>query len=80
MNMKRFVSILLILVLVFALASVAFAADVESPERGNIDVDPVNPTPSPQTGDNGTIFWVIGAMILAVGVVAFCGKKLVGEK
>ncbi len=78
--MKQFISILLILVLVFAMATVAFAADVTSPEKDNTDVDPNNSEPSPQTGDNGTIYWVIAAMVLAVGVVAFCGKKLVGEK
>ena len=78
--MKKLISVMLILVLVFAMATVAFAADVTSPEKGNTDVNPDNPAPSPQTGDNGMIYWVIAAMVLAVGVVAFCGKKLVGEK
>lgn len=79
--MKKFVTILLILVLVFSLTTVAFARNyIISPEKENTDVNPDNPTPSPQTGENGTIFWVIAALILAVGTVVFCGKKLVLEK
>lgn len=79
-HMKKIVSILLIFVLIFAMSAAVFADNATSPEKGNTDVDPDNPPASPQTGDNGMIFWVIAAMILAVGVVAFCGKKLVGER
>lgn len=79
--MKKFVCILLVLVMVFAFASVAFAENyVVSPEKNNTDVNPDNPTPAPQTGESGTIYWVIAALILAVGTVVFCGKKLVFGK
>lgn len=78
--MKKFVSILLILVLMFSLAAVVFADTAISPEKENTDVDPVEPTPAPQTGDTNTIYWVIAAMVLAVGAVIFCGKKLVADK
>lgn len=79
--MKKFVSILLILVLMFSLAAVVFADTTAiSPEKENTDVDPVEPTPAPQTGDTNTIYWVIAAMVLAVGAVIFCGKKLVADK
>lgn len=78
--MKKFVSILLILVLMFSLAAVVFADTAISPEKENTDVDPVEPTPAPQTGDTDTIYWVIAAMVLAVGAVIFCGKKLVADK
>ena len=79
--MKKFVSILLIFVLMFALASVAFAAnDVISPEKGNTDVEPEDTPVAPQTGETGTIYWVVAAMFLALGAVIFCGKKLVADK
>lgn len=79
--MKKFVSILLILVLMFALASVAFAdTDVSSPEQGNTDVQPDDKPAAPQTGETGAIYWVVVAMLLAVGTVVFCGKKLVADK
>ena len=70
--MKRFVAILLILVLVFALSATAFAAsNVTSPEKGNT---------SPQTGESFSILWVILAAIAAIGAVLFCGKKLIRVK
>lgn len=79
--MKKFVCLLLVFVLMFALCSVAFAKnDVVSPEQGNTDIDIDNPEPSPQTGDTNTIFFVSAALILALGVVLFCGKKLIREK
>lgn len=79
--MKKFVSILLIFVLMFALASVAFAAnDVISPEKGNTDVEPEDTPVAPQTGETGAIYWVVAAMFLALGAVIFCGKKLVADK
>ena len=92
--MKRFVAILLILVLVFAMSATAFAAgNVTSPEKGNTDatVTPdkgntdANATPnkgntSPQTGESFSILWVILAAIAAIGAVLFCGKKLIRVK
>ena len=79
--MKRFVAILLILVLVFALSATAFAAGV-SPEKNNTDttVTPDKGTTSPQTGESFSILWVILAAIAAVGAVLFCGKKLIRVK
>lgn len=81
--MKRFVAILLILVLVFALSATAFAAsNVTSPEKGNTnpDVNPDSGKASPQTGESFSILWVILAAVAAVGAVLFCGKKLVRAK
>ncbi len=79
--MKKLVSILLILVLVFSLSAAVFAAtDVTSPETGNTDVDNNNEKPSQQTGDTNTIFFVAAALLLAVGAALFCGKKLVSDK
>ena len=80
--MKKFVSILLILVLVFSMSAVAMAAsaDVASPETGNTDVENNNPDSSPQTGDTYTIFFVAAAMVLAIGAAVFCGRKLISNK
>lgn len=78
--MKKFVSILLILVLMFAMATVAFADDVISPEKGNSDVNPDDKPVAPLTGETNAIYWVVVAMILAVGTLTFCGKKLIEEK
>ena len=81
--MKRFVAILLILVLVFALSATAFAAsNVTSPEKGNTNpnVNLDSGKTSPQTGESFSILWVILAAVAAVGAVLFCGKKLVRAK
>ena len=81
--MKRFVAILLILVLVFALSATAFAASsVTSPEKGNTNpnVNPDSGKTSPQTRESFGILWVILAAVAAVGAVLFCGKKLVRVK
>ena len=80
--MKRFVAILLILVLVFALSATAFAANVVSPEKDNTspDVNPDSSKTSPQTGESFSILLVILAAVAAVGAVLFCGKKLVRAK
>lgn len=81
--MKRFVAILLILVLVFALSATAFAAsNVPSPEKNNTNpnVNPDSGKTSPQTGESFSILWVILAAVAAVGAVLFCGKKLVRVK
>jgi LPXTG-motif cell wall-anchored protein len=81
-TMKRFVAILLILVLVFALSATAFAGSVTSPEKGNTDanVTPDKGNTSPQTGESFSILWVILAAIAAIGAVLFCGKKLIRVK
>ena len=80
--MKKLVSVLLILVLVFSLSCVAFAANdtVISPEHGNTDPGTDDPTPGPQTGDTGAIYWVIAASVLALGTAVFCGRKLIVNK
>lgn len=78
--MKKFVSILLIFVLVFSMSCIAFAEDVQSPEHDNTDPGTDAPTPGPQTGDNGAIYWVIALAVLALGTAAFCGKKLIANK
>ena len=75
--MKKLVAILLILVMVFALSSMAFAAtNVISPSGGDEDPD----QPSPQTGDLANIWWVVIAAVLALGAAVFFGKKLITEK
>ena len=76
--MKRFVAILLILVLVFALSATAFAAsNVTSPEKGNTNpyVNSDSGKTSPQTGESFSILWVILAAVAAVGAELFCGKS-----
>ena len=78
--MKKLVSILLILVLVFSMATVAFAQSVSSPEKSNTNVNADDSKASPQTGETNTIYWVITAMVVAIGALIFCGKKLVLEK
>lgn len=75
--MKKFVAILLILVMVFAMSSIAFAAtDVISPNGGEENPD----QPSPQTSDLANIVWVAVAAVLAIGLAVFFGKKLATEK
>lgn len=80
--MKKFVAILLVVVLVFAMSSVALAADVVSPEKGNtnptVNTDPN--TTSPQTGESFSVLWVVLAAVLMLGVAVFCGKKFVAAK
>ncbi len=81
--MKKLVSILLILVLMFSLSCVAFAAtseEVISPDHGNTDPATDDPTPGPQTGDTGAIYWVIAVAVLALGAAVFCGRKLIVNK
>lgn len=75
--MKKFTAILLVVVLIFALSSVAFAAEVTSPEKDNTKVD-VNDNPttvSPQTGESFSILWVVVAAVAALGLSAYCWKK-----
>ena len=60
--MKKFFAIVLVVVLVFAMASVAFAAGnpVVSPEKPNTSpsVVPGGKT-SPQTGESFSVVWVV---------------------
>lgn len=81
--MKKIVAIALIVVLVFALASVAFAADnVISPQKDNTNPN-VTPAPgktSPQTGESFSALWVLLTAILLLAVAVFCGAKLVKVK
>ena len=76
--MKKIVAIALIVVLVFAMASVAFASDVVSPQKGNTDTK-VTPAPgktSPQTGENFSALWVLLAGMLFLAAAVFCGAAL----
>ena len=78
--MKKLVSILLILILVFSMATVAFAQSVSSPEKENTNVNTDDSEASPQTGETNAMLWVIVAMVVAVGALIFCGRKLVFAK
>ncbi len=80
--MKKLICLLLIIVMLFAMASVVFADNVPSAEKHNTDVegDDDNRGKSPQTGEDGTVYWVVCALVLAIGAVLFCGKKLVCNK
>lgn len=77
--MKKIVAIALVVVLVFAMASVAFA--VSSPEKGNTNptVKPGGKT-SPQTGEPVSVLWVILSALILMAVAVFCGAKLVKVK
>jgi len=78
--MKKFIAILLILVMVFALSCAAFAdTDVSSPNAGDDD-SRNHDKPSPQTGDLMSVVLAIAAAVLAVGVAFFCGRKLILDK
>ena len=77
--MKKLFAIVLVVVLVFAMASVAFAGDVTSPEKSNTNPS-VTPAPSktaPQTGESFSALWVLLAGILLLAVAVFCGAKLI---
>ena len=81
--MKKFFAIALVVVLVFAMASVAFAAGdpVISPEKDNTSpsVVPDGKT-SPQTGESFSVAWVVMAALILLAVALFCGKKLISVK
>ena len=81
--MKKIFAIALVVVLVFAMASVAFAAGdpVISPEKGNTSpsVVPGGKT-SPQTGEPFSVIWVALAALILLAVAVFCGRKLVTLK
>ena len=68
--MKKPVCLLLVFVLAFAMSAGAFAENVVSPEKDNTNVDVDDEPSSPQTGDSGTVCYVVAAMLLAVGAVA----------
>lgn len=78
--MKKLFAIALVVVLVFAMASVAFAANnpVISPEKGKTtpSVTPGGKT-SPQTGESVSAMWVVVAALVLLAVAVFCGKKLI---
>ena len=75
--MKKLFAIVLVVVLVFAMASVAFAAGnpVISPEKPNTSpsVVPDGKT-SPQTGESFSVVWVVLAALVLLAVALFCGK------
>ena len=80
--MRKFMAILLVVVFVFAMASVAFASnEVISPEKTNTKP---NVTPggnkSHQTGETFSVVWVIVAAVVLLGVAFFCGKKFIAVK
>ena len=81
--MKKLFAIVLVVVLVFAMASVAFAAGapVISPEKPNTSpsVVPGGKT-SPQTGESFSVVWVVLAVLVLLAVALFCGKKLISVK
>ena len=79
--MRKFMAIVLVVVLVFAMASVAFAYDpVISPEKGNTNPTPTNNNNSHQTGESFSVMWIVLAAVVLLGVAFFCGKKFVSVK
>ncbi|MBQ9721529.1 MAG: hypothetical protein IJV64_12675 [Oscillospiraceae bacterium] len=79
--MRKFMAIVLVVVLVFAMASVAFASSgVASPEKGNTNPTPTNNNGSHQTGESFSVVWIILAAVVLLGVAFFCGKKFVAVK
>ena len=81
--MKKLFAIVLVVVLVFAMASVAFAdsGNAASPEKQNTSpsVTPGGKT-SPQTGESFSVMWVVVAALVLLAVALFCGKKLISVK
>ena len=81
--MKKLFAIVLVVVLVFAMASVAFAdsGNAVSPEKQNTSpsVTPGGKT-SPQTGESFSVIWVVVAALVLLAVALFCGKKLISVK
>ena len=77
--MKKLFAIALVVVLVFAMATAAFA--VSSPEKDNTnpEVTPGGKT-SPQTGESFSVVWVVLAVLVLLAVALFCGKKLISVK
>jgi len=75
--MKRMMSMLLILVLILGMFSLTvFAKDpIISPEQGNVDVEPSQPS-SPQTGGLPAVVYVAAAVLLC-GVAVICIRKAV---
>ena len=80
--MKKLFAIVLVVVLVFAMASVAFATtNAASPEKPNTSpsVKPGGKT-SPQTGESFSVVWIVLAALVLLAVAVFCGKKLITVK
>ena len=77
--MKKIVAIALIVVLVFAMATAAFAVTSPEKENTNPDVTPGGKT-SPQTGEPFSVIWVALAALILLAVAVFCGRKLVTLK
>jgi LPXTG-motif cell wall-anchored protein len=77
--MKKIVSIMMVIVLVFTMAGIAFAStNVISPEKPNTDVEPGTPgEPSPQTGETVSIIWVAVAAVALLAIAFVCVKKLI---
>ncbi len=81
-NMRRIMAIVLVVVLVFAMATVAFAStEVVSPEKENTNPN-VNPNgdKSHQTGESISVVWIVIAAVALLGVAFFCGKKFLTVK
>ena len=80
-NMRKFMAIVLVVVLVFAMASVAFAASgVTSPEKDNTNPNVKPSDKSHQTGEAFSVVWIVLAAIVLLGVAFFCGKKFLAVK
>lgn len=78
--MRKLMAIVLVVVLVFAMASVAFAStNVVSPEKDNTNTNPSGDK-SHQTGESISVVWIVLAAIALLGVAFFCGKKFVSVK
>ena len=77
-NMRRIMAIVLVVVLVFAMATVAFAStEVVSPEKENTNP---NVNKSHQTGESISVVWIVIAAVALLGVAFFCGKKFLTVK
>ena len=80
--MRKLMAIVLVVVLVFAMATVAFADDgVVSPQKENTNPSPTpNGNASHQTGEAVPMVWIVLAAVVLLGVAFFCGKKFIAVK
>ena len=81
--MKKIFAIMLVIVLVFTMATVALAESKEviSPQKDNTDVDPDMPDgTSPQTGEQFNVLWIAIAAVAFLAIAFVCIKKLVLAK